>query len=186
MKEDINQVAMKIRTMTLDDIAALVDIESQCFTDPWSENMVRDLACSSWDEVWVLVLAPYADVTERISASVDIGGTESVVSDVNSGKIAGYINYRFIAGEGELMRIAVLPEYRGHGYSRKLMDIMVENASKNQITDLSLEVRAGNTPAISLYKSYGFAKEALRKGYYHNPTEDALIMWLRGLPHIPT
>ena len=179
-------MAMKIRTMTSDDIAALVDIERRCFTDPWSENMVRDLSCSSWDEVWVLVLAPYADVTERIRASMDVGGTESVVSDVNSGKIAGYINYRFIAGEGELMRIAVLPEYRGHGCSRKLMDIMVENASKNQITALTLEVRAGNEPAIGLYKAYGFVEEAVRKNYYHNPTEDALIMWLRELPTIPT
>lgn len=147
-----------LRKMTIEDVSALSELEKQCFTDAWSENMVRDLVDSSWDEVWVL----------------------------ESETILGYINFRFIAGEGELMRIAVLPEHRGHGYSRKLMDVMMEEAAKNQITDLTLEVRAGNEPAIGLYKAYGFAEEAVRKNYYHNPTEDALIMWAHGLPTIPT
>lgn len=147
-----------LRKMTAGDVAELAAIERAIFSDAWSEKMVADLVDSSWDEVWVLE-------------------TEGII---------GYINYRFIAGEGELMRIAVLPEYRGHGYSRKLMDVMVENAARNQITDLTLEVRAGNVPAIGLYKAYGFAEEAIRKNYYHNPTEDALIMWLHDLPSIPT
>ena len=151
-------MAVQLRKMTAADVEALTAIEQTCFSDAWSERMVRDLADSSWDEVWVL----------------------------EAEDILGYINYRFIAGEGELMRIAVLPEYRGHGYSKVLMDAMMEAAAKNQITDLTLEVRAGNESAIGLYKAYGFAEEAVRKKYYHNPTEDALIMWLRGLPTIPT
>lgn len=151
-------MTVKLRTMTAADVEALTAIEQTCFSDAWSERMVRDLADSIWDEVWVL----------------------------EAEDILGYINYRFIAGEGELMRIAVLPEYRGHGYSKVLMDAMMEAAAKNQITDLTLEVRAGNESAIGLYKAYGFAEEAVRKKYYHNPTEDALIMWLRGLPTIPT
>ena len=150
---------LELRKMTANDVSALTEIENQCFSDPWSEKMVRDLTDSSWDEVWILE---------------------------QNETILGYINYRFIAGEGELMRIAVLPEFRGLGYSRKLMDVMVEAASKNQITDLTLEVRAGNEAAIGLYKAYGFVEEAIRKGYYHNPTEDARIMWLRGIPVIPT
>ena len=150
---------LELRKMAENDVPALTEIEKQCFSDPWSEKMVRDLTDSSWDEVWILS---------------------------QNETILGYINYRFIAGEGELMRIAVLPEFRGHGYSRKLMDVMVEAASQNQITDLTLEVRAGNEAAIGLYKAYGFVEEAVRKGYYHNPTEDARIMWLRGIPVIPT
>ena len=147
-----------LRKMTIDDVKSLFAIEKECFTDPWSENMVRDLVDICWDEVCVL----------------------------EAETILGYINYRFIAGEGELMRIAVLPEYRGHGYSKILMDVMMESAAKNQITDLTLEVRAGNEPAIGLYKAYGFVSEAVRKNYYHNPTEDALIMWVHNLPTIPT
>ncbi|MBR6615035.1 MAG: GNAT family N-acetyltransferase, partial [Lachnospiraceae bacterium] len=102
-------MTVKLRTMTAADVEALTAIEQTCFSDAWSERMVRDLADSIWDEVWVL----------------------------EAEDILGYINYRFIAGEGELMRIAVLPEYRGRGYSKALMDAMMEAAAKNQITDLT-------------------------------------------------
>lgn len=149
---------MKLRRMERRDISAVTDIEKTCFTDPWSENMVADLMDSSWDEVWVL----------------------------EKERVIGYINFRFVAGEGELMRIAVLPSERGHGYSRMMMDVMIKAASENDISDITLEVRSGNAPAIALYRAYGFTCEAVRKGYYHAPTEDADIMWLRGLPAIPT
>jgi ribosomal-protein-alanine N-acetyltransferase len=83
-----------------------------------------------------------------------------------------------IAGEGELMRIAVHPELRGRGLSRKLMDQLEETAREKGAEALTLEVRKSNRTAIELYKSYGFGEEAVRKNYYENPAEDALIMWL--------
>lgn len=146
--------------MTSNDIAAVAHIEKQCFSDAWSEKMISDLPDSVWDEVWI--------------------------QENGNGEPAGYINFRFVAGEGELMRIAVLPQMRGQGYARKLMDTMVESASRNSVSDITLEVRAGNEPAIGLYKSYGFITVAVRKGYYRSPAEDALIMRLGGLPSIPT
>ena len=163
-------MTLNIRKMESGDIAALTVLETQCFSDPWSEKMVADLLDSSWDEIWVLE-------GEIMSDTAGESGPKNLM---------GYINFRFIAGEGELMRIAVLPSMRGRGYSRKLMDVMVKAASENNVSDITLEVRAGNVPAIGLYKSYGFVSEAVRKGYYHNPMEDADIMWLRGLPSIPT
>lgn len=115
---------------------------------------------SKWDEAWVL-----AD---------------------GDGTVIGYANFRFLAGEGELMRIAVLPEHRGRGESKKLMDRLEISAKEKEAPDLTLEVRAGNTPAVTLYKSYGFQAEAVRKNYYHDPVEDAFIMWRRSVPSIPT
>ncbi len=170
-----------IRNMTIDDVSAVLKIENQCFTDPWSENMVRDLVDSAWDEVWVLE-EERADDDKNHSQNLSNNET----GRQRESKLIGYINYRFIAGEGELMRIAVLPSERGHGYARKLMDIMINDAAKNHVPDITLEVRAGNEAAIGLYKSYNFKEEAIRRAYYHNPTEDAFIMWLRGLPAIPT
>ena len=58
---------------------------------------------------------------------------------------------------------------------------MVNYATKNQAYAISLEVRESNFAARRLYESFGFAAEAVRRGYYHNPLEDALIMWRRGL-----
>ena len=135
------------------DAKELRRLETASFGDPWSEKMIADLFHNEWDHVYVL---------EREDHT-----------------LSGYINYRFLCGEGELMRIAVDPCDRGRGYSRKLMDQMEETALKNEITAETLEVRSGNVPAIKLYESYGFVKEAVRKDYYEDPVEDALIMWLR-------
>lgn len=142
-----------LRKLAASDIPALVQLEKNCFSDPWSEQILMDLPESCLDETWVL--------------------------ETEGKEVAGYINFRFLSGEGELMRIAVLPEFRGCGYARKMMEQMVKSAEENQAQDLTLEVRAGNVPAINLYKSYGFRKEAVRKKYYHDPEEDAFIMWRR-------
>lgn len=149
-----------LRAMKESDVPMAAVLEQECFSDAWSEKLLAEMLENSYDEAWVLV-------------------------HPEDGLI-GYLNVRFLAGEGELMRIAVKKEYRGLGYSRKLMEQMVKSAEEKEVQDLTLEVRAGNRPAINLYKSYGFKKEAVRRGYYHNPTEDAFIMWRRGLPVIPT
>ena len=149
-----------LRAMKESDVPMVAVLEQECFSDAWSEKLLAEMLENSYDEAWVLV-------------------------HPEDGLI-GYLNVRFLAGEGELMRIAVKKEYRGLGYSRKLMEQMVKSAEEKEVQDLTLEVRAGNRPAINLYKSYGFKKEAVRRGYYHNPTEDAFIMWRRGLPVIPT
>ena len=96
-------------------------------------------------------------------------------------RILGYCCLRLLAGEGEIQRIAVLPEYRRLGIGRKMMEAMVNDAMANQVHAISLEVRESNFAARRLYESFGFAAEAVRRGYYHNPLEDALIMWRRGL-----
>lgn len=96
-----------------------------------------------------------------------------------NGAVVGYCNFRIIAGEGELMRIAVDPAFRGRGYARKLMEQLEREADKNQVRAMTLEVRASNETAIHLYESCGFQTEAVRKRYYTHPVEDALIMWRR-------
>ena len=78
-----------------------------------------------------------------------------------------------------MQRIAVLPGYRRLGVARKMMEAMVTCARASLVSAISLEVRQGNLPARNLYESFGFRAEAVRKGYYRNPSEDALIMWKR-------
>lgn len=163
---------MKLRKMTKKDVLQVAELEKLCFSDAWSETLIEDLLTSSFDEAWVLEL--------EAGEENDESGREQ------TGELVGYINPRFLAGEGELMRIAVKPSYRGLGLSKKLMDRMMQSAAEQGATELTLEVRAGNEAAIGLYQSYGFVSEAVRRGYYHNPTEDACIMWLHELPSIPT
>lgn len=152
--KDRGESCVRIRPMESRDLEAVADLEQASFTVPWSECLVADCLESRFDKVWVLE----AD-----------------------GVIKGYCNMRVIAGEGELMRIAVSPDARGRGYARDLMETLVSHARKNGIHAVTLEVRASNLAAVNLYKSYGFEIQAVRKSYYTHPTEDALIMWNRAL-----
>lgn len=141
-----------IREMIPEDLAAVARLEEISFTVPWSEDLLLDALESPLDALWVLV---------------------------EDECIIGYCNFRVIAGEGELMRIAVAPGVRGKGYGRKLMEHLEKDARQNAVEDITLEVRASNEAAIHLYKSRGFKTEAVRKRYYTHPVEDALIMWCR-------
>ena len=143
---------VQISELQAEDLMAVRALEQECFSDAWSEKLLQDLLTSSWDKTWVLK---------------------------EEGRVCGYCNFRVIAGEGELMRIAVYGACRGRGYGRLLMERLLEEAEKEKITDITLEVRASNVPAIALYEAYGFQKEAVRKNYYSEPTEDALIYWKR-------
>lgn len=143
---------MGIRRMEEKDLPLITRLESACFTESWSYRILEAGIHSPYDVYFVL------EQEERI---------------------LGYANLRILAGEAEIQRIAVLPEYRRLGAGRKLMDAMVGHARKNRVYAITLEVRAGNQAARNLYESYGFAAEAIRKSYYRNPEEDAIIMWLR-------
>lgn len=144
--------------MEAGDLPAVAELERSSFAVPWSEGLIGECLAGSLDKVCVLELKPENGYPPLIT---------------------GYYNFRVIAGEGELMRIAVAREYRGRGYARKLMENLVADVRENQVRAVTLEVRASNLFAVNLYKAYGFQIEAVRRGYYTDPTEDALIMWRR-------
>ncbi len=141
-----------VREMQPEDVFGVSEIERICFSDPWSLESVKDGLESSLD-TWLVL--------------------------EEGGDLLGYCVFRIIAGEGELLRIALLPEYRGRGLSKKLMGRLVEYSRKKGVESLSLEVRESNKKARNLYKSYGFEEETIRKNYYLDPCENAVIMWNR-------
>ncbi|MCI9164233.1 MAG: ribosomal protein S18-alanine N-acetyltransferase [Lachnospiraceae bacterium] len=143
-----------IRRMEPRDLEEVAGLEQVCFTENWSYRLLEAGIHSPYDLYFVWE---------------------------QEGRVWGYCCLRLLAGEGEIQRIAVLPEYRRLGVGRKMMEAMVNHAIRDRAYAISLEVRAGNLAARKLYESFGFAAEAVRKGYYHNPPEDALIMWRRGL-----
>ncbi|GLC82575.1 ribosomal protein S18-alanine N-acetyltransferase [Lacrimispora brassicae] len=141
-----------VHEMGPEDVFGVSEIEQICFSDPWSLESVKEGLESSLD-TWLVL--------------------------EEGGGLFGYCVFRIIAGEGELLRIAVLPEYRGRGLSKKLMDRLVEYSIKKGVKSMSLEVRESNKKARNLYRSYGFEEETIRKNYYLNPQENAVIMWNR-------
>ena len=94
-----------------------------------------------------------------------------------NGIIIGYGGIWKILDEAHLMNIAVHPEYRGIGAGEKILEALIDLCRIKNMNDMTLEVRASNIPAQNLYKKFGFMQEGLRKHYYSDNNEDALIMW---------
>ena len=150
---------VKIRSMTMDDIAAVAAMEAEIFSDAWSENLYRETLESGRYDCWVL------EVVESDGAG-----------SVKEPKLAGYFCGQIIFDEAEVHRIAVDLKLRGLGYGQALMEDFLHRVQEMGVVTVLLEVRAGNVPAIGLYEKHGFISIGVRKGYYQNPREDALIL----------
>lgn len=130
-------------------------IENLCFDYPWSLE------------------ALYEDIIENKNIYYVV-----VAGD---GNVVGYAGMRIIIDEAHITNVCVLEEYRNKGYGKSLMRAMIE-ASKNLGADaITLEVRVSNYAAIALYESMGFESAGIRRKYYNDNGEDALIMWKAGL-----
>lgn len=92
------------------------------------------------------------------------------------GLLIGYVIVYYVLDEGEIARIAVDPVYRRKGAAARLLLAVGDFCEERGIDRLMLEVRKSNAPAISLYREYGFAEDGIRKNYYKNPVEDAVLM----------
>ena len=142
---------VSVRAATREDIQRIAEIEKQCFSTPWSEQ---------------------AFITQ-----IDVDSVFAALTV--DGEIAGYaIIDTQILPESELYNIAVAPEYQGNGFSKILMDYVLEKAKSRGAETVLLEVRASNAAAIGLYEKYSFAQNGIRKGYYSHPKEDAMLMIL--------
>ena len=137
---------IKIIKATKDNITDIAGIEKSCFSIPWTEKSIGD--------------------------SISGGNTFFNIAYID-GEPAGYMSMQVILGEGDIMRVAVLPEYRRLGIGRALLS---ECFSVNHPDVVFLDVRENNIPAIRLYESFGFVNIGIRKNYYSNPIENAVIM----------
>lgn len=147
---------MTIRQADASDAAAIHEIECLCFPDPWSlESLLYEFERNP--------LAFY------------------VVGEIE-GEIVGYAGLWWIEDEGHITNVAVRPEYRGRQIGSQILETMIAHTEEQGIMNYTLEVRADNRAAQALYRKYGFAVEGVRKGYYREGREDALIMWRRKEP----
>lgn len=103
-----------------------------------------------------------------------------LVAENPSGNPAGFLAARAVAGEAEILNIAVEPAMRRRGAGRALLEAAVAEARERGARRLYLEVRATNEPARSFYFACGFAEVGRRPNYYQHPPEDAVVL-ARGL-----
>lgn len=141
----------EIRRLSAEDAAAAAAIEAACFSCPWSEATLA------------------AELTNPLNdffGAFDEGGV-----------LCGYIGGQTVAGETSIFNIGVLPDCRRKGTAKALARrFIAEVQPKTNV--IFLEVRPSNLPAISLYEKAGFVFCGIRKNYYTNPAENALLMRL--------
>ena len=96
---------------------------------------------------------------------------------VEDEKIIGYAGMWHVVVEGHITNVGVLEEARCRGVGSMLMEQLIAVAEERKLVGMTLEVRMGNRPAQALYHKYGFRAEGIRKNYYPDTKEDAVIMW---------
>lgn len=140
---------MMIIPMNKDHVAQIAALEKLCFTDPWSENSVASELCNPLS-LWLIA--------------------------EEDGIVCGYVGSQTVLDETDMMNIAVHPDCRRQGIAAALIEELVSRLKEQGSHILRLEVRESNTPAVALYNSTGFTQLGIRKNYYRNPKENALIL----------
>ena len=98
------------------------------------------------------------------------------ITAVEGEKVLGYVGMMYVLDEGYISNVAVAPERRRKGIADALIAELIERCRALELSFVTLEVRAGNAPAISLYEKHGFSPVGKRKNYYDFPKEDAILM----------
>jgi len=140
---------IKIRDAYEDDLDAICEIESGSFSAPFTREMFEGM----------MEGRPFGGITAD-----------------NEGDVAGYLFYSTGADEMELVTVAVAERYRNKGIAALLIDKMFSVARISNVIQIFLEVRPSNLPAQALYLKMGFKNAGIRKAYYKDNNEDAIVM----------
>ena len=96
---------------------------------------------------------------------------------LSGSQVVGFAGLLYVVGEGHITTVAVDPDKQGGRIGTRLMLVLARRAIVHGADSVTLEVRASNAPALALYRRFGFAPSGVRKDYYKDPTEDALVLW---------
>ncbi len=135
--------------MNKDHVSQIARLEAQCFSGPWSEKSIA------------------SELENPLSLWL--------VAEEND-QVFGYVGSQTVLDESDMMNVAVDPRFRRQGIARALIETLIAELAKMGSRCLRLEVRVSNENARALYARMGFRQLGLRKNYYHNPKEDALIL----------
>ena len=143
---------MIIGSLERRDIDQVSALAARCFSTPWSAKAFEELL---EDENSLFLVAR------------------------EDGEVIGGCGVTNILGDGEINNVMVEASRRGRGIATRLLEELLARGCKMGIRQYTLEVRAGNLPALRVYEKLGFVREGIRPGFYEKPREDALILWKR-------
>ena len=141
------------RKMTLEDVPAVHAIELATFPTPWTLDSF------------------YYEVNENKFSHY-------LVAENEAGELVGFCGVWLVVDAAQITNVAVIETVRGQGIGEALMREAIRVAKEANMDTMSLEVRVTNTVAQNLYRKLGFQDGGIRKGYYTDNQEDALVMWV--------
>ena len=144
-------IDIEILALKLEHINSVLKIDSLSFPTPWSRDSFQ------------------REVEENKFARYVVAKKDGI--------IIGYAGMWLILDDGHITNIAVHPEYRGIRAGEILLEALIEICKIELAASITLEVRRSNVIAQNLYKKFGFIEQGIRKGYYADNKEDAIIMW---------
>lgn len=147
-------------------ISEIAALESDIFPDPWSEKSIRDTLENPQARIWAIISRQATPCSCASTAPEHAGKPQ----------LLGYVIFYYVLDEGEIARIATSPQHRRQGVAVRLLEKMRAFSYEQNITRWLLDVRISNETAIHFYKAAGFAKDGVRKNFYANPPEDAILM----------
>jgi ribosomal-protein-alanine N-acetyltransferase len=152
---------MEIRRLSIHDLDAIEQIENATYPTPWSRSMFAgELAKPS---------------------SLCLGAVDT---DAPGPPLVAYLIVSRYVDAWHVMNVAVHPAYRRRGIASRLLDELFDRTAGDPRRGYTLEVRISNRTAIALYERFGFEASGVRRGYYTDNREDALIMWKDPLPSV--
>lgn len=148
--------------MSYDDLHAVWEIERHSFSSPWTiPQFISELN---------------NDISHIYTAKVKSAGTSTEFAE---GEVVGYAVFWSVAGEAHFLNITVHPHYRCQGIGGRLLKFSLERSKDTGMKVALLEVRSSNTTAQKFYRRFGFRKVGIRKGYYPDNKENAILMTLK-------
>ncbi|MFV0517945.1 MAG: ribosomal protein S18-alanine N-acetyltransferase [Aminipila sp.] len=133
------------------DVKQMAELEIMCFAEPWSEDSLM------------------SEIRDNDRALY-------IIAEIDD-NVVGYAGLWAILDEGHITNVAVNPLYRQKGIGKAIVATLLEVAEENGLTCFTLEVRESNLIAQNLYQQFGFKSAGIRKGYYLDNGENAIIMW---------
>ena len=143
-------LGIETRALGLSDLNSIDAIEQRAYRTPWSRSMFA------------------SELAKACSVCIGAFDGEQLIGYV--------INSRYVDA-WHIMNVAVDPDFRRRGVATHLLEQVFELTKDDQRRGYTLEVRVSNDRAISLYEKLGFVRQGIRRGYYTDNREDALIMW---------
>lgn len=137
--------------MTDEDIDGVLNITNLCFSTPWSRSSIS------------------GELNNPLAKYI-------IAKDIEKNSVIGFIGVWIVVGEADITNVAVHPNYRKLGVGSKLLSSLINMCDDLNCSLINLEVRVSNISAQNLYKKFSFIENGLRKGYYEDTKEDAILM----------